>query len=38
MGVSLGGLPTENIYWARHSVTWKSTKNWSALPLELDDD
>ena len=24
--------------WAKTFDTWKSTKNWRALPLELDDD
>ena len=38
MRVSLWGLPMENMDWARISDTWKSTKNWRALPLELDDD
>ena len=27
----------ENMDWARIFDTWKSTKNWRALPLELDD-
>ena len=36
--VSLGGLPMENMDWAKIFDTSKSTKNRRALPLELDDD
>ena len=38
MRVSLCGLPMENMDWAKHSDTWKSTKNRKALSLELNDD
>ena len=34
----LRGLHMENMDHARIFDTWKSTKNWRALPLELDDD
>ena len=38
MWVSLRGLPTEIMDWARIYDTWKSTKNRKAYPLELDDE
>ena len=31
-------LPMENMDWARIFDTWRSPKNWRALPLELDDE
>ena len=36
MRVSLCGLPLENMDWARIFNTRKPTKNWRALPPELD--
>ena len=38
MRVLLCGLPMENMDWAKTLDTWKSTKNWRVVPLELDDD
>ena len=38
MRVPLCGLGMRNMDWAKKIGTWKSTKNRTSLPLELDDD